>query len=154
LNEARSLSVEAAVKTAADGLDFQSINSYETGSQAIEASFKLHDTISPALDNLLQVRLNRLTRKKYFVEIFALAVVAIAIYAFIAFGLNLKKRKQAEKALRQAEAKFRSIFENATEGIFQTAPDGKFISANPALIRLYGYASLEELNAHLTYSPA
>ena len=41
-------------------------------------------------------------------------------------------------AARAAEDKYRSIFENAGEGIFQTDPDGRYLSANPALARLYG----------------
>ncbi|HQP52116.1 MAG TPA: PAS domain S-box protein, partial [Syntrophorhabdaceae bacterium] len=40
--------------------------------------------------------------------------------------------KQVESALRQAEEKYRNIFENAAEGIFQTSPEGRFISANPS----------------------
>ncbi|MBV8173318.1 MAG: PAS domain S-box protein, partial [Verrucomicrobia bacterium] len=54
------------------------------------------------------------------------------------------------EALRRAEQKYRSIFENATEGIFQTTPDGHYLSANPALARMYGYDSPEELLAALT----
>src|SRR6202030_2686434 len=46
------------------------------------------------------------------------------------------ERKQSEKALRDAEEKFRSIFEHSNEGIFQNTPDGRFISANPALARM------------------
>ena len=45
------------------------------------------------------------------------------------------------EALRRAEQKYRSIFENATEGIFQTTAEGKYLSANPALARMYGYDS-------------
>ena len=48
-------------------------------------------------------------------------------------------------AARAAEDKYRSIFENAGEGIFQTAPDGRYLSANPALARLYGYAQPADL---------
>jgi PAS domain S-box-containing protein len=61
-------------------------------------------------------------------------------------------RKYAEtiEALRRAEQKYRSIFENATEGIFQTTPDGHYLSANPALARMYGYDSPDELLAALT----
>ncbi len=44
---------------------------------------------------------------------------------------------------QQAEAKYRSIFENAVEGIFQTTPEGQYLSANPALARIYGYESPE-----------
>ncbi|HYG77903.1 MAG TPA: EAL domain-containing protein [Planctomycetota bacterium] len=53
-------------------------------------------------------------------------------------------------ALRAAEAKYRSIFENAVEGIFQTTPEGKYLSANPALARMYGYNSPRELMENLT----
>ena len=45
---------------------------------------------------------------------------------------------------RAAEAKYRSIFENAGEGIFQTAPDGRYLAANSALARLFGYATSED----------
>jgi diguanylate cyclase (GGDEF)-like protein/PAS domain S-box-containing protein len=49
-----------------------------------------------------------------------------------------------------AESKFRSIFENATDGIFQTTPDGRPLAANPAMVRLLGYDSEEECLACLT----
>ncbi|MGE5659388.1 MAG: PAS domain S-box protein [Actinomycetota bacterium] len=55
-----------------------------------------------------------------------------------------------EEALHQMEAKYRSMFENAVSGIFQTTPDGRYISANPALARLYGYVSTEEMIGKLT----
>ena len=67
-------------------------------------------------------------------------------YGIIAFT-NITERKQAEAALVQAEEKYRRIFENALEGIFQTSTDGKLISANPALAQIYGYDSPEELIA-------
>jgi PAS domain S-box-containing protein len=53
------------------------------------------------------------------------------------------------EALRRAEQKYRSIFENATEGIFQTTPEGMYLSANPALARMYGYDSPAELLSDL-----
>jgi PAS domain S-box-containing protein len=54
-------------------------------------------------------------------------------------------KKTVEEALRRAEEKYRNIYESAVEGIFQTSPEGRFISANPALARILGYASPEEL---------
>ena len=60
------------------------------------------------------------------------------------------ERKRAEVAVLQAEEKYRSIFEHSVEGIFQTTPDGHYLSANPALARIYGYESAEELMADLT----
>jgi len=63
---------------------------------------------------------------------------------------DITERKRSEEALRQAEAKYRSIFENASEGIFQSTCDGHYISANLALARLYGYSTPAELMARLT----
>ncbi|WP_254563284.1 EAL domain-containing protein [Oscillatoria sp. HE19RPO] len=60
------------------------------------------------------------------------------------------QRKQTEEALRQAERKYRSIFENAVEGIFQTTPSGQYLTANPMLAAIYGYNSPEELIEVLT----
>jgi PAS domain S-box-containing protein len=59
------------------------------------------------------------------------------------------ERERSEGALRLAEEKYRSIFENAVEGIFQVSSSGKFLSANPALAQIYGYDSPEELVATL-----
>ena len=58
---------------------------------------------------------------------------------------DINDRKQAGQALQEAERRYRSIFENAIEGIFQTTPEGCYLAANPALARIYGYASPEEL---------
>ena len=63
---------------------------------------------------------------------------------------QVKKNEETLEALRRAEQKYRSIFEHCLEGIFQTTPEGKYISANPALARMYGYDSAEELIADLT----
>jgi PAS domain S-box-containing protein len=58
---------------------------------------------------------------------------------------DITERKRAVEALRRAEEKYHSIFENAVEGIFQTSPDGQFITANSALARMLGYDSPAEL---------
>jgi diguanylate cyclase (GGDEF)-like protein/PAS domain S-box-containing protein len=63
---------------------------------------------------------------------------------------DITERKRAEEALRQAEIKYRSIFENAVEGIFQTTTNGQYLTANPMLATIYGYDSPEELIATLT----
>ena len=52
--------------------------------------------------------------------------------------------------LQQAEEKYRAIFENAAEGIFQITLKGSYLSANPALAKLYNYASPDELIAGIT----
>ena len=69
--------------------------------------------------------------------------------AAFAIGIDISDRKYAEAAVREAEERYRTIFENAIEGIFQATPDGYFISANPALARIYGYDSPEQVIANL-----
>jgi diguanylate cyclase (GGDEF)-like protein/PAS domain S-box-containing protein len=54
------------------------------------------------------------------------------------------------EALAHAELRYRQIFEHAREGIFQTTQDGRYLSANPALARLYGYDSPSELITDLS----
>jgi PAS domain S-box-containing protein len=67
---------------------------------------------------------------------------------------HLETRVQARTlSLRQAEEKFRSIFENASDGIYQTTPEGQYQSANPALARIYGYTSAEALMAAIQNIP-
>jgi PAS domain S-box-containing protein len=60
---------------------------------------------------------------------------------------DITDRKRTEKGLQRAEEKYRNIFENATEGIFQTTVDGGVLSANPAFAYLFGYESPEEMLA-------
>ena len=75
---------------------------------------------------------------------------AVSLADSVTFGVEARERQRAEEALQQAEAKYRSIFENAIVGIFQTTPDGEYLSVNPALIRIYGYSYSEELVGTLT----
>ena len=59
---------------------------------------------------------------------------------------NLHHKLQEQNLqLQKAEEKYRSIVENATEGIFQATPEGRYITANPALARILGYSSPEAL---------
>lgn len=58
---------------------------------------------------------------------------------------NLAEVKKVHDALLAAERKYRDIFENAEEGIFQTTPDGHFLSANAALAQILGFENPNDL---------
>ena len=60
------------------------------------------------------------------------------------------ERHTAEMALVAAEEKYHGIFDHLVEGIFQTTPDGRYLMANAALARIYGYESPGELTQSLT----
>ena len=58
---------------------------------------------------------------------------------------DITKQKRAEESLQQAERKFRLIFEEAIIGIYQSTPDGRLLSANPAMLRMFGLDSTDAL---------
>ncbi|MEB3356204.1 MAG: PAS domain S-box protein [Synechococcales bacterium] len=70
--------------------------------------------------------------------------------AVFTVGIDITEQKQARRALEEAERKYRSIFERVVEGIFQSTVDGQYLNANPALARIYGYDSPEDLKTGLT----
>lgn len=58
---------------------------------------------------------------------------------------DITQRVYASEAARKAEEKYRGIFENAVEGIYQSSPDGQFHTVNPAFASMLGYASPQEM---------
>ena len=60
-------------------------------------------------------------------------------------GRDISQRKSVEQALREAEHRYRSIFEQAMIGIFQVLPEGRFLSVNPAMAKILGYETPEDL---------
>jgi diguanylate cyclase (GGDEF)-like protein/PAS domain S-box-containing protein len=62
---------------------------------------------------------------------------------------DVTSRKEAEQGLREAERRYRGLFDNALEGIFRTTMEGRYLGANPALANIYGFDSPEELIASL-----
>jgi diguanylate cyclase (GGDEF)-like protein/PAS domain S-box-containing protein len=55
------------------------------------------------------------------------------------------ERRGAEDALRNSEAKFRGLFENVMEGVYQTSREGRILVANPAFVQMLGYSSVQEV---------
>ena len=55
--------------------------------------------------------------------------------------------KEAEEKIREGEERYRSLFENSLDGIYRTTFEGKYIDANPSLIKMLGYDNKDELLA-------
>lgn len=81
-------------------------------------------------------------------ELLISPIEKVELWARVEIGL--RTRRLSLDLQKQGEDKYRHIFENAIEGIFQTAPDGRLITANPALARMLGYDSPEELIGTIT----
>jgi len=62
---------------------------------------------------------------------------------WLVFGLviDLSALKEAEQVIRASEARYRDLFEGAVEGVFQSTPEGRFVSVNPSLARIFGCAT-------------
>ena len=54
-------------------------------------------------------------------------------------AVNIQGRKRTERMLRRAEEKYRSIFENAVMGVYQSTVAGRFFEANPSMASILGY---------------
>ncbi len=65
--------------------------------------------------------------------------------AILGSGQDITIRKQFEGSLQNTEEKYRSIFENISDGVYQIDPQGFFISINPAFARIFGFTSVEEM---------
>ena len=81
-----------------------------------------------------------------------------AVPAILVCIQDISPRVKAEAALVDSEARYRALFENAVEGIFQTAPDGRILHVNPAAARMNGFETPEEfadavnLRGHLPWA--
>ncbi len=60
-------------------------------------------------------------------------------------ALDITEKKKAQDELWRSEEKYRALFENAVMGVFQSTPEGRFITVNPATAKMCGYGSPEEM---------
>jgi len=97
-----------------------------------------------------ELRVPRRNNEVITVEIHGGRTVRQGRPAIIGTVQDITDRKQGEEALKQAESKYRSIFEDALMGIFQTTPAGRIVAANPAFSRMLGYGSPEDLMNSIT----
>ncbi|MCP4721248.1 MAG: PAS domain S-box protein, partial [Desulfobacteraceae bacterium] len=82
--------------------------------------------------------------------IFSLIIIMVVLFWNRKLKKEVLKRQKIEINLRKSEEKYRSIFENAVEGFFQSTPEGRFISVNPSFAKMIGYASPEELISNIS----
>jgi PAS domain S-box-containing protein len=68
-----------------------------------------------------------------------------AVVGLVGIGTDITELKRIESQLRESEERFRAIFENASVGIYRTTPDGRVLLANPAMIKILGFQSFDEL---------
>ncbi|MGM3305395.1 PAS domain S-box protein [Anabaena sp. WFMT] len=104
--------------------------------------------VSQASNELAQGNLNQQIASSPITEIDTLADSFNGMAGQLKNSFESLEAKNEE--LRIAEENYRSIFENALEGIFQSSPKGRFINVNPALAKIYGYDSPAEMIESIT----
>ena len=75
-------------------------------------------------------------------------VITLLILLVCLLAVTAASRRKLEQLLRESEAEYRSIFNNATEGMFRTTPDGRFLNVNPAMAGLLGFDSPRQMMEH------
>ena len=70
----------------------------------------------------------------------------LIVHAARLAGIAIERRRD-EVALRESEAKFRSLYERVLEGVYQCAPDGRLVEVNPAFVNMLGYANAAQVYA-------
>ena len=68
-----------------------------------------------------------------------------AVYRLSGTHTDITRRKRTERALMESERRFRNLFLNASDGVYQCNPEGEFLSANPVMARILGYDSPSDL---------
>jgi PAS domain S-box-containing protein len=96
----------------------------------VTAGDRIHGTLAIYLENARNPRTEELDLAARLTQLAGIAI----------------RRKQDETALKASEARFRTLFENVVDGVFQISPAGLVISANPALVAMLGYAGAHEIS--------
>jgi PAS domain S-box-containing protein len=76
--------------------------------------------------------------------------LALTLATYTSFCIEVEERERMEAALEKSKERYRDIFENAVEGIYQSTPDGRFLDVNPAMARMCGYESPTEMVTAVT----
>jgi len=101
-----------------------------------------------ALQGYTHAQLNRHRREILIAALFVAGSAFLVLLIWVGMLARLKfdtERRRAEKSLRKSEAQFKIIYEDTPVGLYRTTPDGRILMANPALVRMLGYSSFEEL---------
>ncbi|MCX6135080.1 MAG: PAS domain S-box protein [Ignavibacteriales bacterium] len=67
------------------------------------------------------------------------------VVGLVGMSSDITERKRAEEALKESEARFRSLYDNSTVGLYRTTPDGRVLMSNPAVVEMLGYDSFDQL---------
>lgn len=99
----------------------------------------------PVLNRRIEITALNRAGHEFPIELSISAVKIGNTYTFHGFLRDITERKRNEESIRVAEERYRNIFENAVEGMFQSTPDGYFVNVNPAMVNILGYESDLEL---------
>ncbi len=125
------------------GMPFRDLTEYQIRSGEFEGQSE--EFIRFVRDGGVLDRLQTYERKRPNGRVLNIHTIPLADGGAVRTFTDVTEARQREEQLEQAEAEFRSLFENSIVGIYRSSIDGRQIRANPALARLNGFSSEEEM---------
>ncbi|NJB68592.1 diguanylate cyclase (GGDEF)-like protein/PAS domain S-box-containing protein [Desulfobaculum xiamenense] len=124
---------------------------YELFDESVASSFREQDseTLATMRPSLREVWVTRADGTPALMEAVKVPLLGAQgdLLGIVGISRDITRRRATETALRNAEDVYRNIFDNASEGLFSTSPQGRFLRVNRAMAELFGYDSPEEMVA-------
>ncbi|MGB5740678.1 MAG: PAS domain S-box protein [Woeseia sp.] len=135
-------STRAMIGTAID--DFVEVEAGMNPHQGRQVSDMLRAAVADNSAGIV-VRVRAQKGRRFPAEIRVAAMPAGSASAYLLAIRETTTSVLAEKALRSSERRYQSLFDNIPDGVYRSLPDGRLLAANPALVRMLGYDSAEQL---------
>lgn len=118
--------------------------------EAVSAGSGLHDLIIPVIEEMVQARIDEISRKKLQAMVIAAGTAVLVIGLFVSFFTSHTSRERAERELLAQESRFRTMIHDALDAVVSMDRDGLVVEWNPQAESIFGYSRSEAVGRRLS----